>query len=199
MACLTLFAFSSAFAQYDLPNLGYGFDIGITRGDNAGSDENIAFMMRGDIQVKIGGPVLTQIGLAYSHMTADGPSTYSIQPFIVDARLLVAPIRMEQMFPFLYAGLGVSKDITVSGSSFLPFIPIGIGIQSKIGPQLMFKSNVGYNIVLSDEFDNHTRTSNNLNRFTNGKQDGYYEFMLGLVYTGPAFGKKTTKTGAQYN
>lgn len=187
MVAALFLSVATASAQYILPNVGYGIDIGIVRGDNAGSNETAAFMFRGAIQVKLAEPLLTQVSLGYTHMTADGPFHYDIQPLVADARLMIAPIRMDQMFPFLYVGIGVLKDMSTSGGSIMPFVPFGLGIQSKIGPQLMMKANFGYNLVLSDELDQRDRTSGNLNRFTNGKQDGYGEIMVGIVYTGPSY------------
>lgn len=191
MTALVLLTFSNAFAQYVLPKVGYGIDVGFARGDNAGSRERAGFIVRGDIQLKIAEPLLAQIGLGYTHLKADintgGYDTgYNVQPVIADARLLIAPIRMDQMFPFLYVGFGASKDMSANGGGFLPFVPIGVGIQSKIGPQLMLKANIGYNLVLSDYFDHILRDDDHLNRFTNGKQDGYAEILFGIVYTGPS-------------
>lgn len=191
LLAMTFLTFSNANAQYMLPSMGYGIDAGIARGDNAGNNDKYSLIMRGNIQMRVIQPILGQVSVGFAKLSADGVNSYSVQPLLIDGRLLFAPIRMDQMFPFIYAGFGVSKDMSNSGSSFLPFIPVGLGIQTAIGPQLMLKANVGYNLVLSDKLDDHVRTSGHMNRFTNGKHDGFSEIMVGLVYTGPSYPKTT--------
>lgn len=69
-----------------------------------------------------------------------------------------------------------------SGSSYLPLIPAGIGIQSAIGDNLMLQVRGGYVLSLSDELDGRTRSDNDLNSITNSKHDAYYSITVGLIF-----------------
>lgn len=185
LLALTFLTFSQANAQYMLPKLGYGVDFGIARGDNQGADENFSTIGRGNLQIRVIQPILAQVSLGFAQLKATGDHAYTAQPILIDGRMLFAPIRMEQMFPFLYLGLGIAKDMSGNNGDFMPFVPIGLGIQTKIGPQLMLKGNVGYNLMFSDNLDKRVRLDDDTNRFTNAKNDGFSEIMIGLVYTGP--------------
>jgi outer membrane protein OmpA-like peptidoglycan-associated protein len=84
----------------------------------------------------------------------------------------------------LYGGFGVTKDVATSGSDFLPMIPMGIGIQTRLGSQMLLELSAGYNLSLSDKLDGRVRTDSDLNSLTNKKHDGYWGFLVGLMFTG---------------
>lgn len=172
--------FNQADAQFDNPTVGFGFAGGGALGDNSGDDEWVP-QFRGYFQTKLISPVLLgQLGVGYTKLTA--PGVYSAETGMADVRLLLIPFSSEKLNPFLYAGFGVSKDITENGSDFLPMVPLGIGIQTRLGTQMLLELSGGYNLSLSDQLDGRDRTDADLNSLTNKKHDGYFGFMAGLLF-----------------
>jgi outer membrane protein OmpA-like peptidoglycan-associated protein len=182
MLTLALLAFSAINAQYASPQWGYGIEVGAARGDNSASGEDWVPKIRGDVQMKIAPMLLTQFGVSYAKLSS---GDYSNQLLMGDARLLFRPFPMNQMFPFLYGGFGMGKNNGVNGSDFLPVVPVGVGVQTMLGQQLILQVSGGYNLVLSDDLDGIERTDDQMNRFTNQKQDGFFEIMVGLLYASP--------------
>jgi len=174
LLALTLLAFNSANAKLLGPNLGYGIEIGGARGDNSGGNEEWKPQIHAMIQTKLAPILFTQFGVGYTELHAKG--VYQTQTLMADCRLLLSPIRMKSAFPYFYAGFGVTKDQETSGTSFLPMIPAGIGVQSPMSDNLLLQVSAGYNLVLSDELDGRVRGDNDLNGFTNQKQDCFYTF-----------------------
>ena len=174
MATLILVAFSAANAHS-----GIGIKVGGAYGDNAGSDETWAPSLRTDLQIKLGGPVFTQIGLSYTPLKG---GNYSTKTGIADVRLLVTPLHMNRTFPYLYGGFGISKDMNISESDFVPLVPLGIGLQTTLGEQLLFQFNCGYNLALSDKLTINDR-GDDLNRFTQQEHDGFFEITIGFIYS----------------
>ncbi len=181
---LILLAFSAVNAQYEGQERSYGLEIGGGYGDNHGDDQSWSPRIKANYQFKIADPLSTQIGLSYT--TLQGGTGYKkTKTLAVDARFLYRVVKLEQMLPFAYLGVGVAKNMHVSDSDFMPLIPVGIGIQTPFGEQLIFQLSGGYNLVLSDALDGVNRTDSNLNRFTNGKHDGFFEIMIGLSFGNP--------------
>ena len=171
--------FHQANAQFDNPTVGFGFAGGGALGDNSSADE-WGMQFRGFFQTKLISPVvLGQLGVGYTKLSA--PGVYSAETGMADARLLLIPFSSEKLNPFVFAGFGVSKDITESGSDFLNMVPMGVGIQTRLGSQMLLELSGGYNLFLSDKLDGRDRTDADLNSLTNKKHDGYFGFMAGLI------------------
>lgn len=188
---LILLAFSAVNAQYAGPETAYGIEVGGAYGDNNGDDESWSPRVKVNYQFKIANPLFTQIGLSYT--TLQGGTGYEKTKTLTgDVRFLIRPIRFDQVYPYIYAGAGVAKDMNTSDSDFLPLIPLGVGIQTPLGEKLMFQISGGYNLVLSDELDGVDRVDDP-NRFTNGEHDGFFELMLGLSYGNPKKSKPVKK------
>jgi len=181
MLILLLFASKQTYAQFDNPTVGFGFAGGGAIGDNSGADEWV-IQGRGYFQYKLISPViLGQLGVGYVKLHA--PGVYTAETVLVDNRLLLIPFSLEMLNPYLYGGFGVSKDIGVSGSDFLPMVPFGLGFQTRIGSQMLLEVSGGYNLSLSDKLDGRDRSSSSLNSITNEKHDGYAGFLIGLMFT----------------
>jgi outer membrane protein OmpA-like peptidoglycan-associated protein len=184
MLVISLVAFNSANATTFLgPNWGYGVEGGGARGDNAGGNEDWRPQLRAFLQTRIMSQLCTQIGVGYTELFTK--SVYSTETLEADFTLLYSPFQLQESYPFFYAGFGVTKDMDVKGSGYLPLIPFGVGVQSSIGEALLLQVRGGYNLSLSDDLDGRTRSSTDLNSLTNGKHDGFFSIMIGLV-----FGKK---------
>ncbi|PIS29838.1 MAG: hypothetical protein COT43_02950 [Candidatus Marinimicrobia bacterium CG08_land_8_20_14_0_20_45_22] len=164
------------------PGMGFGFSAGGAMGVNSDEDKWV-LQYCGYLQSKLISPLLlAQVSLGYTRLEA--PGVYYANTAMADGRLLFIPFSTERMNPFLYGGFGVSKRFNESGSGFLPMIPFGIGVQTKIGPQMILEASTGYNLSLSDKLDGRERSDNDLGRLSNKKYDGFLGFQIGLVYSG---------------
>jgi outer membrane protein OmpA-like peptidoglycan-associated protein len=102
---------------------------------------------------------------------------------MADLRLLFTPFSLPNLNPYLYAGIGVSKNLDMSGSGYLGMIPFGAGIQTGISRGVILSINGGYNLSLSDNMDGQSRSTTSLNPLTNSKKDGFYGFSAGLAFS----------------
>ena len=174
-------------AQFDPARLAWGLSAGGAQGTNQPGDVWV-MQYRGFLQYELFSPMLmTQLGLGYVPLSARGVNStwkgYSAETGILDLRLLFSPFNLPNLNPYIYAGFGITKDLGLTGSDYLPMIPVGVGIQTRISSGVLLLVNGGYNLSLSDKLDNFSRTPTFLNEFTNGKQDGYYGFTIGLAFT----------------
>jgi outer membrane protein OmpA-like peptidoglycan-associated protein len=173
--------YSHAQAQSQKYDFAWGLSGGGASGDNNSGDEWM-MQFRGFLQYQILSSMLSaQLGLGYTELEA--PNVYRAENFIVDLRLLFSPFSLTNLNPYLYAGLGLSKDINFTGSDYLPMVPLGVGIQTRIASGVLLDISGGYSLYLSDKLDRHARSSSDLNSLTNGKQDGFYGFSIGIAFT----------------
>lgn len=173
-------AYYQSAAQSKNTQLSWGLTAGGAHGSNVGSDE-WALQYRAFIQYGLISPLLAgQFGLGYTSLTA--PGIYTAQTGMADARLLLSPFKLASVKPYVYAGIGVSKNLNIDGSNFLLMVPMGAGLQTRISSGLSLDVTGGYNLSLSDELDGRVRTDTDVNGLTNGKHDGYYGFTLGVVF-----------------
>ena len=179
MLVMTLVGYSQVQAQFKDPVNAWGVSMGGAQGDNAPGDKWV-MQYRGYFQHEFMSALLGQVGVGYTDLNA--PS-YSAQVLMADLRLLYVPFSLPNLNPFLYAGLGLSKTLNIGNSNFLPMVPIGIGIQSRINSGLMLQVSGGYDLSLSDQLNGQTRSNSNLNSVTNNKEDGFFAFSLGLAFS----------------
>ena len=163
-------ASSNALAQeYTSPKLAYGFSIGGAQGDNSNADKWVQ-QYSGFLQYRLVPEyVLGQVSLGYTKLRA--PETYTADIIILENRFLFIPLSLPNVNPFLYAGVGVAKDLN-KGQSYMPTIPFGVGMQTRLTNRVMLQISGGYNLVLSDNLsETKTPGNNKKNTFTNGKHD----------------------------
>ena len=108
---------SMASAKSNGSIFGWGLEGGVAIGDNAGSDEDISPLARGFMQIDMTKQLITRLGVSYLPIGADG--IYSTETFMADARLLFRPFQFKYASPFLYAGLGATKDTSYGDSPML--------------------------------------------------------------------------------
>ncbi len=181
MLVVLLFVSKPTYAQFDNPTVGLGFSAGGAQGDNSSADEWV-MQFRGHFQYKLISPyVLGQLSLGYMKFKA--PGVYQAEIGLVENRFQLIPFSMKTLNPFFYTGVGLSKTVGTSGSDFLPMIPLGIGIQTWLGSQMLLEISGGYNLVLSDKLDGRQRSNADLNSLSNKKHDGFYNFLIGLTFT----------------
>lgn len=168
-------------AQYKDPDLAWGLSAGGAHGSNISGDDWV-MQYRAFFQVNLVPSVLMgQFGLGYVGLEA--PGVYSAQTGMADLRILLTPFTLSNLNPYLYGGIGVSKNLNKSGSDYLPMIPFGAGIQTKISRGVFLNVDGGYNLSLSDGLDGINRSNSGLNVITNQKQDGFYGFTIGLAFS----------------
>jgi len=187
---LILVSFATVYAQEMNSLSGIGIEVGGCYGDNAGDQHSWGPSFRGNLQLRLLRPLITQFGISYSFI--DGGDVYSTKTALADARLLFSPYPTDKVFPYIYSGFGIAKNLAEEDSDFVPVVPIGLGIQAIISEQLLFTISGGYNLALSDELDGIARIDD-LNRFTNKKHDGYFDIMVGFSYTMSKKSKKVEK------
>lgn len=167
-------------AQFKNPKISWGLSAGGGHGTNA-QDDQWEMQYRGFLQYEIVPQrLIGQFGLGYVGLRA--PSSYSAYMGVVDLRALYTPFSLPNLNPYLYGGFGISKGFK-NGSSVLGLIPVGIGAQTKISKGILLDINGGYNLSLSDKLDQRRRSDNNLNDFTNSKNDAFYSFSIGLAFS----------------
>ncbi|MGD0038120.1 MAG: OmpA family protein [Bacteroidota bacterium] len=157
----------------------WGFSLGGALGDNAGNDK-WGIQGRGFYQYEFVPALFGQIGIGYDDLTA--PNVYNTGLLTADFRLHVIPFALANLNPYIYGGFGLSKSLNISNSDMLSFIPFGLGAQTEISSGLLLQISGGYNLSLSDQLDGRVRTTN-MNFLTNGKNDGWYVFSIGLAFT----------------
>ena len=189
---IILVAFTSANAQFTIPSWGVGFEGGAARGDNPGVEKWVP-AIRTSFQINFSEYFAAQAGLGYAELKATGDDSYSYESHTIsgDARMLWSPVHGKNSFPYIFTGVGLTKNMKINNSPVLPMIPMGMGIESRVGSKLFLQFNMAYNLSLSDSLDNTTRPdeSMHMNNITNGKNDAFFTLMFGLVYT---FGKADT-------
>lgn len=174
---------SMASAKSNGSIFGWGLEGGVAIGDNAGSDEDISPLARGFMQIDMTKQLITRLGVSYLPIGADG--IYSTETFMADARLLFRPFQFKYASPFLYAGLGATKDTSYGDSPMLLAIPFGLGLQTQITPKIALEVGGGYNLSVSDELDRIVRDNDDTNRITNKKHDGFFTISAGISFTNP--------------
>ena len=180
-----LLGYSFANAAYTSPGWSYGYELGIARGDNAGSAENIGPLGRGYVQLEIFPAFSARIGGGYTKLHAN--KLYDAHTLMADARFILQPFRQAKYSPFIYLGQGASLQVGNGAENMLPLIPIGIGFQTRLKRGIMLEVTTGYNLSNSDQLDgkDRLRADDDMNRFTNKKQDGFFSLTVGLSYYNP--------------
>ena len=184
LVTLLVLTFGIANAKSNGSIFGWGLEGGVAIGDNAGSDENISPLARGFLQIDMTKQFIARVGASYLPIGADG--IYSTETFMGDARLLFRPFQLRYVSPFLYAGVGATKDTSFGDSSVLMAVPFGIGFQTRITPKISLELNGGYILSVSDDLDYpRTRDDDHLNRITNQKHDGLFTISAAVAFTNP--------------
>lgn len=173
--------YNHAQAQFRNSEVAWGFSAGGAQGNNDAGDK-WGMQYRGFLQFDLfSSTLIGQVGVGLTELSA--PGVYSTETGTADLRLLLSPFSLPNLNPYLYAGFGVSKELNNSGTEYLPMVPFGAGIQTRISSGVLLAVSGGYNLSLSDKLDGRDRTNTDLNSLTNTKQDGFYGFSVGLAFT----------------
>lgn len=172
---------SLVFAAYTSPGWSYGYDIGISRGDNAGSAENLAPLVQGRVQLELFDFLYARIGMGFTPLHAS--KTYSTSTLYGDYRFVFQPYKKWKFNPFIYGGTGGSLDLSESKADIIPHFPMGIGVDTKLKPGMKLEIMAGYNLTNSDMLDSRLRKADETNSLTGDLQDGFWNLMVGLSFS----------------
>ena len=183
--CVALLLGLAAVSAIEIsPGWTYGAELGLSRGDNAGSKENLAPMGRAYLQLEIFKFLYMRTGLGYTPLHAS--KTYSTSTFMGDTRFIINPMKDKKYSPFLYAGAGASLELGDSNADVIPLFPLGLGLQVKLRRGLDLEVAAGYYISNSDMLDTRPRpieTEDNI--IASEKQDGFFSLTVGLAMSDP--------------
>lgn len=191
---LVILSFGTLYAQKtdSFNGTGFGIEGGANYSDNAG-DQEWGPRGRANFQYQLARPLITQFGVGYSQIKgSDDVVDYTSDNVMADLRFMVNPFPMKKVFPYLYAGIGVSRNINTS-SDYMAMVPVGIGVQTRIASRMLLTVSGGYTLAISDDLDGIDRMDNDKNRFTDSKHDGYFEANIGLNFTKASKAKKKAK------
>lgn len=182
---LALCAWSAAFAQDSFvnPRLGFGFVASGAQGANSSSDKWVLHY-GGFVQYNVfGNTLLAQTGAHYNKLMANdywAKIAYASQSF------LLVPYSTEYFNPFVSFGIGVAKPVYRTGTSYIGVLPFGVGVQTKISPNVLMQVDLFYVYSLSDSLDGRPRSMSDLNPLTNGGNDSFYGARVGLIFGVPS-------------
>jgi len=184
---MMLLCYSFVSAAYTSPGWTYGFELGASRGDNAGAAENFGPLGRVHAQLDIFKFMSVRAGFGYTqlHATSHSVDKYSTQTLMADYRVVLQPYRKAKFSPFVYAGVGACKDLKDNQADVIPLAPFGIGVQTKIRKGTLLEVSTGYSLTNSDMLNGKKRNTpyyDEMNTFTGKKQDGFYSFTVGLSF-----------------
>jgi len=172
---------SIANAAYISPGWNYGYELGVARGDNQGSNENFAPIVRGHVQLQILPFLYLRGGLGYTHLSAKGSLTqYDTNSLLGDYRFIVKPFE-KKWSPFIFAGSGMQIDMNNKILDFIPMYPFGIGVQTPIKKGMLLELTGAYNLTNTNTLDGGLTNSAN-NWLSGKKQDAFYSITAGLTY-----------------
>lgn len=171
-----------AHAAYISPGWNYGYELGLARGDNQGTAENLAPLLRGHVQLQIFKFLYLRGGLGYVPLHATGGTTrYSTNSLVGDYRFIAKPFD-HKWSPFVFLGSGAQLDMSEKILDFIPLYPFGVGVQTPIKPGMLLEITAAYNLTNSDDLDNIFRANGDELWLTGNKQDAFYSLSVGLSY-----------------
>jgi outer membrane protein OmpA-like peptidoglycan-associated protein len=184
-----------ASAQYQAQGLKGGLGIGVTAG-NTDADESLSklnvdavgIQARAFIRYGLGSGLLQgELGIGSGSLVN---KTYNTHIVPADFRMLISPLKFESWNPYLYAGIGTffynHKKIPLNialddqGEKFTQVIPLGLGLQFKVGEKTALEISGGYNLTMKDDIEYLVEGEDT--------KDGYYSLLVGLTYGGESNG-----------
>jgi outer membrane protein OmpA-like peptidoglycan-associated protein len=192
---LTLVVTLPALAQFKNQGFSAGATGGWTGGLTDGSDDKSGFLVRGFVRFPLAKDrLLGEFGLGAGKLTGKNVD-YTTEIIPIDFRFLLVPFPNETFSPYLYAGIGglhfELKDPSIPYNAdgkkdgWTGVVPAGVGLALALGRTAALELSGGYNYSFSKD----------LNGTTIGKNDPYWNGMIGLVFRGESGSADPDKDG----
>lgn len=172
-------------AQFRAQAVGGGAGAGVSYSDGdieRSSDPGLN--VRGFLRRSLSHQFEAEIGAGISTQILGKDDAFETQLQPVDLRLLFRPFATEHFSPHLYAGLGLvhydlvaipeNRSAEANLEGWVPFLPVGAGLQFKLTDKTSLEFNGGYNYAFSDQLD----------AVISGNNDGFFSGFIGLTMTG---------------
>ncbi len=185
--CPVAGACGPAFSQSGRIGLGGGVGCGGTLGITDSEDKTSRFQARGflrygfidQLELELGGGVGKIAGADYQTLM-----------FPIDLRLVFSPFQLEDINPFVYAGVGAlyyklerpQTPFTQTLTEWTGYAPVGAGIQFQLQDRIALELSGGYGFTLSDKLNGIEVPEQKDTRTI--KKDAFFGFLLGLTVTG---------------
>ncbi|MBN2355540.1 OmpA family protein [candidate division KSB1 bacterium] len=194
---LAILMSSAAMAQYQAEGLKGGFGIGVL-GGQTDLEAELADIEPGAqgrvfIRYDLFGAKFLQgdFGLGFGTLNNEN---YHTKILPIDYRLLLSPLRFESWNLYLYGGVGALyykniegyDDARTKSGNWTAVIPLGLGLQFRVGEQTAFEISGGYNMTMKDDVDDYLLESN---------KDNYVGVLAGLTYGGESGDADSDKDG----
>ncbi len=169
-------------AQFSKNGLGGGFAVGTMFGHTDTRDRIGHLQGRGFLRYQFSEAFTFDLGAAIGEIRGSGFETRVIP---LDARLLLMPFTTDSWRPYFYGGFGalnfqVIKPAYIGPSAKKDFwtsvIPVGAGLQIRIGDQAVLEFSGGFNFTGSDSINAAV---------VNDRNDYFWSFLGGITVTGP--------------
>jgi len=191
-----LFSFSNNLAQfndYGLKGGIQGFGL-LPDGDFGYDNIEVSYLGRAFLRIDLLEYLDIEIGAGYGLLAGNDLSNSYWETTIIpaDLRILLSPFDYKSINPYGYAGAGLIKwTVNDKPSSRSPatnveddgydlFIPLGVGLEVKLTNSLLLDISGGYSLTFTDDLDYF----NNVDSPADGYNDGFWNFGVGLVFTG---------------
>ncbi len=181
------FLSTSLFAQYHAEGIKGGFSVGMTTGmTDVEKDQDNQLGPQGRVFIRYpffgSGFLQGEFGITAGMLKGEDYKTGFLP---VDYRFVISPLRFESWNPYLYAGAGLLiyenqrvPSTTVgmeNNEDFTGVIPVGLGLQFKVGESTALEFTAGYNYTLKDEIEATVLESD---------KDAYLNIAVGLTTQG---------------
>jgi outer membrane protein OmpA-like peptidoglycan-associated protein len=172
-----------ASAQYVDQGLGGGISFGVTFGNTEQNNGSASHLTRVFLRQGLFNHVAAELGAASGRVSG---REFETRTFPFDLRLDFSPFAFETWNPYIYAGGGILYNEPVATYShelfqqwddknkFMPFVPVGLGLQFQLKDDVNFELSGGYNQLFADQ----------LNPLEGGVDDAYWNFGIGLTVVG---------------
>lgn len=174
------------------PGWTYGLELGVARGDNAGSRDNLAPLGRGFLQLEIFDFLYFRTGLGWTRL--HGHDEYTAPTFLGDNRVIISPFHHKKYAPFIYGGVGASLKLADGDADVIPQFPMGLGMKVQLKRGMDLEVTAGYSLSNSDMLDGVPGDQEHGNSLIAGKgQDGFFSLTFGLAFSDPGPEPKKAK------
>jgi len=147
--------------------------------------------------------VETEIGGGFGRLAGLDTTNSNWWTYIIpaDVRFIISPFDMDVWNPYIYGGVGGmyffndKKPVVSPGKEpeeekgFTTIFPIGFGFEAALSDEITLDFSGGYHFTGSDDLNGWS------NKNTGGKNDGFYNFGIGLIFVSGSGASDNDKDG----